>query len=54
MTGVKVGGVVAVVAGTVALFMTGVGTSAITAIVAAVVVVAGLIVSLFKVQAKVE
>jgi uncharacterized membrane protein HdeD (DUF308 family) len=54
MNGLKIGGVVAVVAGTVALFVTGVGTSAITAIVAAVVVAAGLIASLFRVEAKVE
>jgi hypothetical protein len=43
----KIGGVVAIVGGTVAMFLTGVPVGATTDIVAAVFVLAGLIAGLF-------
>ncbi len=44
----KIAGIVAIALGSVALFITGVGESAVIAIVSAVFVLAGLIAALFK------
>ena len=45
---VKIAGIVAICLGSVALFLTGIGESAVIAIVSAVFVLAGLIAALFK------
>ena len=45
----KIIGVVAIIVGSVALFLSGTGTQVITAIVGAVFVLAGIIAALFKV-----
>ena len=44
----KIGGVVAIVVGSVALYLSGTGESAVVAIVGAVFVLAGVIVAIFK------
>ena len=44
----KISGIVAIALGSVALFITGVGESAVIAIVSAVFVLAGLILAIFK------
>ena len=49
---VKVGGIVAIVAGSAALFLSGVGESAVAAIVGAVFVLAGIIAAMFKLELK--
>lgn len=46
----KIGGIVAIVAGSVALYLAGVGESMVAAIVAGVFVLAGIIASLFKTE----
>jgi uncharacterized membrane protein HdeD (DUF308 family) len=46
--GLKIGGIVAIVAGSVALFLSGTGEMLVTAIVGAVFVLAGIIAGLFK------
>lgn len=53
-TVLKIGGVVGVVAGTIALVMSGSGPGEITAIVEAVVVLAGLIAVIFSAPKKSE
>ena len=45
---VKIAGIVAICLGSVALFLTGIGESAVIAIVSAVFVLAGLVAALFK------
>lgn len=47
-TWLKIGGVVGVVGGSIALYMSGVAESAVAGIVAGVFVLAGLIAALFK------
>jgi hypothetical protein len=44
----KIAGIIAICLGSVALFLTGIGESAVIAIVSAVFVLAGLILALFK------
>lgn len=44
----KIGGVVATVAGAVALFLSGTGEAAVVAIIGAVFVLAGVIAAIFK------
>ena len=45
---VKISGIVAIVAGSAALYLSGTGASIVTAIVGAVFVLAGIIASMFK------
>ena len=44
----KIGGIVAIVLGSVALYLSGMAESAVVAIVAAVFVLAGIIAAIFK------
>lgn len=43
----KIGGIVAIIAGSAALYLSGIGESVVTAIVAGVFVLAGIIASIF-------
>lgn len=51
MTPVKIGGIAAIVAGSVALYLSGTGEAVVTAIVGAVFVLAGIIASALKPKA---
>lgn len=49
---VKIGGIVAIVGGSVALYLAGTGEATITALVAGVFVIAGIIAGMFGVGGK--